>query len=164
MLGTRIGRRVDKRGADDNNEYLPLRAGVAQLVERVLAKHKVDGSKPFTRSKYYAGVYGNASAASESGGWCRHIDQARTWLGSGGRAQSSRRSLGTLRQQGQSQSGADHGGRSWFFPGCGLAQEGEIGMGQHRQGAVAMPVSPSMAETQLFDVRVSRAAPIRSEN
>jgi hypothetical protein len=27
------------------------RAGVAQLVERVLAKHKVDGSKPFTRSK-----------------------------------------------------------------------------------------------------------------
>jgi hypothetical protein len=27
-----------------------LRAGVAQLVERVLAKHKVDGSKPFTRS------------------------------------------------------------------------------------------------------------------
>jgi hypothetical protein len=27
-----------------------LGAGVAQLVERVLAKHKVDGSKPFTRS------------------------------------------------------------------------------------------------------------------
>ena len=27
------------------------RAGVAQLVERVLAKHEVDGSKPFTRSK-----------------------------------------------------------------------------------------------------------------
>ncbi len=29
---------------------LRWRAGVAQLVERVLAKHKVDGSKPFTRS------------------------------------------------------------------------------------------------------------------
>jgi hypothetical protein len=37
-----------RRPRDDKKS---LGAGVAQLVERVLAKHKVDGSKPFTRSK-----------------------------------------------------------------------------------------------------------------
>jgi hypothetical protein len=35
---------------ENENGDTSRRAGVAQLVERVLAKHKVDGSKPFTRS------------------------------------------------------------------------------------------------------------------
>jgi hypothetical protein len=52
LAGFRLGTCVDKSESDnDNCERFIWRAGVAQLVERVLAKHKVDGSKPFTRSK-----------------------------------------------------------------------------------------------------------------
>ena len=46
-------RRFDKALAGDKSIYPAAekrRAGVAQLVERVLAKHKVVGSKPITRS------------------------------------------------------------------------------------------------------------------
>jgi hypothetical protein len=42
---------LDKENLPAGRDQQSIGAGVAQLVERVLAKHKVDGSKPFTRSK-----------------------------------------------------------------------------------------------------------------
>jgi hypothetical protein len=41
------------------------RAGVAQLVERVLAKHKVDGSKPFTRSSEFLNQFNESSGIAK---------------------------------------------------------------------------------------------------
>jgi hypothetical protein len=51
------------REAPDNQFNPTSRAGVAQLVERVLAKHEVVGSKPITRSIQLR------SAGFEPGGW-----------------------------------------------------------------------------------------------
>ncbi len=54
------------------NDYIASssRAGVAQLVERVLAKHKVDGSKPFTRSSRILPDYNFASYTTSTGARC----------------------------------------------------------------------------------------------
>jgi hypothetical protein len=47
-----------------------------------------------------------------------------------------------VRQQVEPQRGADRGARSRVSLGCGVAQHGEIGMGQYGQGDMAVPAGP----------------------
>jgi hypothetical protein len=77
----------------------------------------------------------------------RHIDQTRMSSGSGGRTQtshqSSRRSSGTVwGSSARPSASATVVYAPDFFPGRGLAHDGEIGMGQHRQRDVAVPAGP----------------------
>ena len=48
------------------NDRLTLNAGVAQLVERYLAKVQVDGSSPFTRSNFEARWQSGYAAACKA--------------------------------------------------------------------------------------------------